>query len=134
MTRLRTWTLILTPVLIVLICASWFYVVFVGPHSVYNGQRATRRIQWYGYSSVLPIPVARFAVYYESQEQAGAWIREGPYAEYYRNGHVRLERYYLHGEQDGTESVFNEYGNEMFRTYWVQGKQVRRIQCPCVDP
>jgi hypothetical protein len=134
MTRLRTSTLILTPILIMLACALWFYLTFIGLHSVYNGRRVSRKTQWYAYSLVLPIPVSRYSVYYVYQDQPGAWIREGPYAEYYRNGNVRLERYYLHGEQDGKESVFNEYGNEMFRTYWAQGKQVRRIQCPCVDP
>jgi hypothetical protein len=115
-------------------CLLWLYITFIASDSVYNGLRVARKTQWYGYSQVLPIPTGRFSVYYAYQDPTGAWIREGPYVEYYSNGHVRFERYYVHGQPDGKESVFNEAGIEMFRTNWDQGKEVRRIHCPCVDP
>jgi antitoxin component YwqK of YwqJK toxin-antitoxin module len=91
-------------------------------------------MEWYGYSLILPIPASRSSAYYTYKDQTGAWVREGPYVEYYRNGNLRLESYYVHGQLDGKESVFNEYGNEMFRIYWAQDKQLREIRCPCVDP
>src|ERR1700733_12509780 len=85
-------------------CLWWSYITFIASDSVYNGLRVARKTQWYGYSQVLPIPTGRFSVYYAYRDPTGAWIREGPYVEYYRNGHVRFERFYVHGQTDGKES------------------------------
>ena len=134
MKRLRTYILPSAAFFIVLAGSWWFYFTFIGPDATYNGQRVVRRTQWYGYSQVFPIPTGRFSAAYAYWDKTGAWIREGPYVEYYPNGNVRIASYYLHGHLDGKESVFNESGIEMFRTYWDQDKQVRRLQCPCVDP
>jgi hypothetical protein len=134
MKRLRTYILASAAFFIVLAGSWWFYFTFIGPDAIYNGQRVVRRTQWYGYSQVFPIPTGRFSAAYAYRDKTGAWIREGPYVEYYPNGNVRIASYYLHGHLDGKESVFNESGIEMFRTYWDQDKQVRRLQCPCVDP
>jgi hypothetical protein len=110
------------------------FLLLHGSRAVYNGQRVTRKTQWYVYSLQLPIPVGRAAIYYAYQNADGAWIREGPSVEYYRNGNPRTKSYFLHGQVEGKESDFNEYGIEMFRFYWAQGKMVRELRCPCVDP
>jgi len=134
MKHLRTYTLAFVAFFIVLAGSWWFYFTFIGPDAIYNGQPVVRRTQWYGYSQVIPIPTGRFSAAYAHRDETGAWIREGPYVEYYPNGNVRIRSYYLHDHLDGKESVFNEYGIEMFRIFWDQDQEVRRIQCPCVDP
>jgi hypothetical protein len=101
---------------------------------VYNGHRVVSRSEWYGYSWVLPIPTNLSSRCYAYRDQTGAWIWEGPCVKYYRNGNLRVQSNYLHGLLDGRESIFNKAGIEMSRTYWTQGKDVRHIQCPCVDP
>jgi hypothetical protein len=116
-----------------LICALLF-LVLRGSHAIYNGRRVTRQTQWYVYSLTIPIPTGRAAVCYAYQDAAGAWIREGPCVEYYPNGRLRLVSYYLNGQLDATQSVFNEYGIETLRFYWAQGKMVREVRCPCVGP
>ncbi len=116
-----------------MICALLF-LVLRGLHAVYNGRRVTRQTQWYVYSLTIPIPRRLAAVCYAYQDATAAWIREGPCVEYYPNGKLRLDSYYLHGELDARQSVFNEYGIETLRFYWAQGKMVREIHCPCVDP
>lgn len=133
MKRVRILLLSFAAIGALLICALLFLFLREA-HAVYNGQRVTRQTQWYVYSLLLPIPVGRAAVYYAYQDSDGAWIREGPSVEYYRNGNVRTESYFLHGQAEGKVSDFNEYGIEVFRFYWAQGKMVREIRCPCVDP
>jgi hypothetical protein len=117
MRRLGTCTSAFLAFFIVLAGSCWFYFSFIGPEAIYNGQRLFRKTQWYGYSQMIPIPNRRFSTAYAYRDKTGAWIREGPYVEYYRNGNFRIASYYLHGHLDGKESVFNEYGIEMFRTY-----------------
>jgi hypothetical protein len=133
MKRVRILLLSFAVMATLLICALLF-LVLRGSHAVYNGRSVTRQTQWYVYSLTIPIPTGRAAVYYAYQDATGAWIREGPCVEYYQNGKLRLVSYYLHGELDAKQSVFNEYGIETLRFYWAQGKMVREIRCPCVDP
>ena len=135
MKRLPAWTIAIAVFFGLVSCfLLWFYFTFIGRPAVYNGHRVTRRTKWYGYSEVLPIPTGRFSVSYDYQDETGVWIQEGPATEYYSNGNVRVQGYYLHGQLEGKQSVFNEAGIEMFRTYWTLGKEIHRIQCPCVDP
>ena len=135
MKRLPTWTIAIAILLVFFSCfLLWFYFTFIGRPAVYNGRRVARKTEWYGYSQILPIPTGRFSVSYGYQDQAGVWIPEGPYTGYFPNGNVRVECYYVHGQLDGKQSIFNEAGIEIFRTYWTLGIEVHRIQCPCVDP
>jgi len=101
---------------------------------VYNGHRVIPKSQWYVYSLMLPIPTTLESRCYAYRDQTGALIWEGPCVQYYPNGNLRVQSHYLHGQLDGRESIFNESGIEMSRTYWTQGKDVRLIQCPCADP
>jgi len=133
MKRVRILLLSFAFIATLLICALLF-LVLRGSHAVYNGRRVTRQTQWYGYSQIIPIPRSRAAVYYAYRDATGAWIREGPCVEYYLNGNLRIVSYYLHGQLDAKQSVFNEYGIETLRFYWARGKMVREIRCPCVDP
>jgi hypothetical protein len=133
MKRVRILLLSCAAIATILICALLF-LVLGGSHAVYNGRRVTRQTQWYVYSLTIPIPTGRAAVCYAYQDATGAWIREGPCVEYYQDGKLRLVSNYLHGELDAKQSVFNEYGIETLRFYWAQGKMVREIRCPCVDP
>lgn len=132
MKRVRLMLLSFAAISALLICVVLF-LFLRGAHAVYNGQRVTRKTQWYAYSMQLPIPVRRAAIYYAYQGADGARVREGPSVENYRNGNLRTESYFLHGQVEGKESDFNEYGIEMFRFYWAQGKMVREVRCPCVD-
>ncbi|MGA9888564.1 MAG: hypothetical protein WBQ31_13775 [Candidatus Acidiferrales bacterium] len=133
MKRVRILLLSFAAISALLICVLLFLFLH-GRHAVYNGQRVTRKTQWYGYGYGIPIPTGLASVYYAYQEPTGTWIREGPCVEYYPNGKRRIESYYLHGQLDVKESLFNENGIETLRFYWAQRKMVREVRCPCVDP
>jgi antitoxin component YwqK of YwqJK toxin-antitoxin module len=103
-------------------------------HAVYDGRRVTRKLEWYGHGLGNPLRKSLYAKYYVYEGQPGHWVKQGPYVEYYPNGNVRLENYYVDDQQNGKESIFNEAGIETLRIYWQQNKNVGYQRCPCVDP
>ena len=115
------------------VCLLWWRS-YRESHAVYDGRRVTRKLEWYGYGLGSPLRKSLYAKYYVYEDQPGHWVKQGPYVEYYPNGNVRLENYYVDDQQNGKESIFNEAGIETLRIYWQQNKNVGYLRCPCVDP
>lgn len=95
-----------------------------GDTQVIAGKTVHKVTHYYALVWGLPFHDGPSDIHWAYNDPSGHEVRHGPYQNFYGNGRVQYEAFYLDGKEDGTATSWNEKGVVTKRDFWRMGQDI----------
>lgn len=110
---------------------GWLFVALTvlligcaGDTQTIAGKKVHKVVEYYGLSWAVPIHDGPANIHWAYTNPAGQEVKHGPYQNFYGNGRLQYEAFYIDGKQEGPAASWNEHGVLTGQTFWRKGMDI----------
>lgn len=95
-----------------------------GDKQVIAGREVHKVVEYYSLFWGSPFHDGPANIHWAYTDSSGHEVKHGPNQNFYGNGRLQYESFYLDGKQDGTATSWNEKGEMTGQAFWRMGQDV----------